>query len=36
MNPGIQNQEWGTREFTVVDPFGNHLTFAEPVGAAGT
>lgn len=31
MNPGIQTQEWGTREMTVVDPFGNKLIFSEPV-----
>ncbi len=36
MNPGIVDQEWGTREFTVIDPFGNHLTFAQPVSAAAT
>lgn len=28
-NPAVQDQEWGTREFTVTDPFGNQLTFAE-------
>jgi len=31
MNPGIQEQEWGTREMTVVDPVGNHLIFSEPI-----
>lgn len=31
MNPGIQDQEWGARELTVIDPFGNHLTFSEPI-----
>lgn len=31
MNPGIQEQEWGTREFTVYDPVGNHITFREPI-----
>jgi catechol 2,3-dioxygenase-like lactoylglutathione lyase family enzyme len=25
--PGIQDQEWGSREMTVGDPFGNRLTF---------
>lgn len=30
MNPGIQEQEWGTREMTVVDPFNNRLIFQEP------
>jgi catechol 2,3-dioxygenase-like lactoylglutathione lyase family enzyme len=31
MNPGIQEQEWGTRELTVYDPVGNHITFREPI-----
>ncbi len=31
MNPGIQQQEWGTREMTVVDPFNNRLIFSEVV-----
>jgi uncharacterized glyoxalase superfamily protein PhnB len=31
MNPGITEQEWGTREFVVYDPFNNHLAFREPV-----
>jgi uncharacterized glyoxalase superfamily protein PhnB len=31
MNPGIQTQEWGTREVCVVDPFGNQLIFSEQV-----
>lgn len=29
MNPGIQTQEWGTREMLVVDPFNNRLYFSE-------
>ena len=29
MRPEIQDQEWGTREFTVYDPFSNHLVFRE-------
>jgi uncharacterized glyoxalase superfamily protein PhnB len=33
MNPGIQEQEWGQRELTVYDPFGNRLIFSEPIGA---
>lgn len=32
MNPGIQTQEWGTREVCVVDPSGNQLIFSEPAG----
>ncbi|HKU67062.1 MAG TPA: glyoxalase superfamily protein [Candidatus Baltobacteraceae bacterium] len=31
MNPGIQEQEWGTREMGVVDPFGNRISFSEPI-----
>jgi len=31
MNPGIQTQEWGTRELCVVDPCGNKIIFSEPV-----
>ncbi len=31
MNPGIQTQEWGTREVCVVDPFGNQLIFSERI-----
>jgi catechol 2,3-dioxygenase-like lactoylglutathione lyase family enzyme len=31
MNPSIVEQEWGTREFTVYDPFNNHITFREPL-----
>jgi uncharacterized glyoxalase superfamily protein PhnB len=31
MNPGIQEQEWGQRELTVYDPFGNQLIFSEPI-----
>ena len=32
MNAGIQEQEWGRRELTVYDPFGNRLIFSEPIG----
>lgn len=31
MNPGIMEQEWGTRELTVYDPVGNQITFSEPL-----
>jgi len=34
MRPGIQAQSWGLREMTVIDPFGNHLCFAEPIAKA--
>lgn len=33
MNPGIQTQEWGTREMTVVDPFNNRIVFSERIQA---
>jgi uncharacterized glyoxalase superfamily protein PhnB len=28
--PGVQDQEWGAREMTIGDPFGNKLTFWMP------
>ncbi len=31
MNPEIIEQEWGTWEMTVYDPFNNHVTFREPI-----
>ena len=31
MNPSIQDQEWGQRELTVYDPFGNRLIFSEAI-----
>jgi uncharacterized glyoxalase superfamily protein PhnB len=33
MNPGIQTQDWGTREMMVVDPFNNRLYFSERISA---
>jgi uncharacterized glyoxalase superfamily protein PhnB len=35
MNPGIREQEWGSRELGVIDPFGNHLIFSEPIDGRG-
>ena len=32
--PGTQDQEWGTREMTVQDGFGNALIFYRPLDAA--
>ena len=32
-NPGIQIQEWGTREVSIADPFGNKLIFSEQIEA---
>jgi uncharacterized glyoxalase superfamily protein PhnB len=29
LRPGIQDQPWGTRELTLVDPFGNQLRLNE-------
>jgi len=29
MNPGIQEQEWGSRDLGVVDPSGNKIYFSE-------
>lgn len=28
--PGLQQQDWGMTELTVVDPFNNRITFGEP------
>jgi uncharacterized glyoxalase superfamily protein PhnB len=28
--PGLKDTPWDTREVTVLDPFGNQLTFATP------
>ena len=27
--PGVQETEWGTRDMSIKDPFGNRLTFSE-------
>lgn len=29
--PEVQRMPWGTRDFTVIDPFGNRLTFTDAV-----
>jgi uncharacterized glyoxalase superfamily protein PhnB len=29
--PTVQEMPWGTRDFTVTDPFGNRLTFTSAV-----
>ena len=29
--PQVQTMPWGTRDFTVTDPFGNRLTFTSAV-----
>src|SRR5207248_1476557 len=33
--PGLQDQEWGTREMTVQDGFGNKLTFYRDLPSSG-
>ena len=30
-HPGLQQQEWGMLEVTVIDPFANRVTFAERI-----
>jgi len=30
--PGILKQPWGSREMTIMDPFGNRIVFAEDIG----
>jgi len=32
--PGLQQQEWGMTELTVVDPFNNRITFGERTESA--
>ena len=29
--PGLDEQEWGMLEVTVIDPFANRITFGEPI-----
>ena len=29
--PHVQDMPWGTRDFTVTDPFGNRLTFTSAI-----
>lgn len=29
--PAVQTMPWGTRDFTVTDPFGNRLTFTSAI-----
>lgn len=35
-HPGLQEQEWGRTELTVVDPFNNRITFGEPTEKTAT
>ncbi len=35
MRPGLERPPWGGTELTVIDPAGNHITFAEPDPPAG-
>ena len=32
--PGLQQQEWGMTELTVIDPFNNRITFGERTDTA--
>jgi Glyoxalase superfamily protein len=32
--PGLQDQDWGMTEVTVIDPFNNRITFGEPTKSA--
>ena len=31
MRPGLETQEWGELSVGVIDPFGNHIYFFEPL-----
>jgi uncharacterized glyoxalase superfamily protein PhnB len=31
MRPGLETTPWGTLETGVIDPFGNHIRFCEPI-----
>jgi uncharacterized glyoxalase superfamily protein PhnB len=31
MRPAVQTMPWGTRDMTVIDPFGNRLTFTHAI-----
>lgn len=33
--PAFQDQEWGNREMTIPDPFGNRVTFWQPLAGRG-
>ena len=33
LNPGLQDQSWGSREVSVKDPFGNRLVFFQNLPA---
>jgi catechol 2,3-dioxygenase-like lactoylglutathione lyase family enzyme len=32
--PGLQQQEWGSTDLTITDPFNNRITFSEPTEKA--
>lgn len=34
MRPGIEEQPWGMRDMTVIDPFQNRICFSEPMEKA--
>jgi Glyoxalase superfamily protein len=31
MRPGLERTPWNTIETGVIDPFGNHIRFLEPI-----
>jgi len=31
MRPGLETTPWGTLETGVIDPFGNHIRFCQPI-----
>jgi catechol 2,3-dioxygenase-like lactoylglutathione lyase family enzyme len=35
-HPGLDRQEWGMTEVTVIDPFANRITFGEPTEKLAT
>jgi uncharacterized glyoxalase superfamily protein PhnB len=36
MRPGLETTQWETREVGVIDPFGNHISFFEPLAQPAT
>lgn len=34
MRPGLEKMPWNTLELGVIDPFGNHIRFCEPLAAS--
>jgi catechol 2,3-dioxygenase-like lactoylglutathione lyase family enzyme len=36
MRPGLEQMPWNMLEVTVIDPFGNHICFCEPLDESST